>query len=90
MPVINTPEKFLQLEYGLGKQEIEVLRLLTLGYNRVEIADKRFRSFATIDSQIKKIMFKLKAQKQYGACIIALQVGLVKLEDIKIKVYERI
>lgn len=85
-----TPEQFLRMEYGLGKQEVEVLRLLTLGYSRVEIADKRFRSFSTVDSQVKKIMFKLKTKSQYGVCIIALQVGLVKLDDIKIKVYERI
>ncbi len=54
-------------DYGLTSREREVLRLLTDGLTKGEIADKLFLSFFTIDTHVRNIYAKLHVHNRSGA-----------------------
>ncbi|MBM7063155.1 hypothetical protein JQX08_20755 [Pseudomonas sp. UL073] len=58
-------------------RELQVLRLLALGYRNREIAEKMFLSELTVKSHLRKINTKLGAQGRTGALAIARSRGLL-------------
>lgn len=59
-------------EFSLSKREIEVLRLISEGFNNREISEKLFISEYTVKDHIKKIMRKT-GLKSRGAIIASLK-----------------
>ncbi len=86
----NDPGTVLKHEYNLGKEEIETLRLYTLGFTKEEIATQKCRSPYTIDSQLKSVLYKTKVASRYGLRIFAIKLGLVPLNHIEIKYIDRV
>ncbi len=54
-------------DYGLTPREREILRLLTEGLTKRQIADKLFLSFFTIDTHVRNIYAKLHVHSRSGA-----------------------
>lgn len=61
----------------ITKCELDVLELISEGYNTKEIATKLFNSTYTIDSHRKSIRKKLDAKNGFHAVTIALNLGLI-------------
>jgi two-component system, NarL family, response regulator LiaR len=68
---------------NLSDREMEVLRLVTMGLNNKEIADKLFLSIRTVQGHLGNIFNKLLVGSRTEAVVRALKEGWVTLEDIK-------
>ncbi|WP_165957360.1 LuxR C-terminal-related transcriptional regulator [Pseudomonas sp. H9] len=64
-------------EAGLTARELQVVRLLALGYRNREIAEKLFLSELTVKSHLRRVNAKLGAQGRTEAVAIARQRGLL-------------
>lgn len=64
-------------DYNLTKRELEVLELLTKGYDYKEIAEKLFLSQFTINAHIRHIYEKLHVHSKSQAVAKALKEGMV-------------
>ncbi|MNE98647.1 Oxygen regulatory protein NreC [compost metagenome] len=62
---------------SLSARELQVLRLLALGYRNKEIAEKMFLSELTVKSHLRKINTKLGAGGRTEAVSIARAIGLL-------------
>jgi DNA-binding NarL/FixJ family response regulator len=58
-------------DYGLTNREGEILRLMTLGLVRKQIADQLHLSYHTVDSHIRNIFRKMSVQTSVAAVIKA-------------------
>jgi two-component system, NarL family, response regulator LiaR len=67
----------------LSDREMEVLRLVTIGCNNKEIADRLFLSIRTVQGHLGNIFNKLMVGSRTEAVVLALKEGWVTLEDIK-------
>ena len=65
----------------LSERESEVLKLVTLGMNNKEIAEKLFLSQRTIKAHLTNIFNKLNVASRSEAIVKGLQWGLVTLEN---------
>lgn len=61
----------------LTRREIEVLKLIAEGLTNVEIADKLFISFQTVDSHRKNLFKKLDAKNRASLINIAIHKGYI-------------
>lgn len=68
---------------NLSDREMEVLRLVTMGLNNKEIADKLFLSIRTVQGHLGNIFNKLMVGSRTEAVVRALKEGWVTLEDVK-------
>lgn len=64
-------------EERLTKRETEILRLLSLGYNHHEIAQKLFVSIKTIDTHRSNLLRKLKLRNNADITRFAIRNGLI-------------
>ncbi len=62
----------------LTAREIEVLRLVTKGYNNPEIASNLFISRATVKTHVHNIIRKLNVSDRTQATIRAVELGIVQ------------
>jgi two-component system, NarL family, response regulator LiaR len=67
----------------LSDREMEVLRLVTMGCNNKEIADRLFLSIRTVQGHLGNIFNKLMVGSRTEAVVLALKEGWVTVEDIK-------
>jgi len=65
----------------LSERESEVLKLVTLGMNNKEIAEKLFLSQRTVKAHLTNIFNKLNVASRSEAIVKGLQWGLVTLEN---------
>ncbi|MNR46315.1 Transcriptional regulatory protein DegU [compost metagenome] len=63
---------------SLSTRELQVLRMLALGYRNREIAEKMFLSELTVKSHLRKINSKLGASSRTEAVSIARTLGLLE------------
>lgn len=68
----------------LSDREIEVLKLFH--YERKDIAEKLFITERTVMSHIHTIFQILGARTRTEAVLIALRMGIVKLEDYEVEI----
>jgi len=71
-PIINNSDK-----YNLTKREIEVLTLVTEGYNNTEIAKKLHLSVNTVKAHVSNIMQKLEVEDRTQAAIKAISNNII-------------
>ena len=64
-------------EYGLTQREKEILHLLIDGLTMMQIADKLFVSYHTIDTHLRNIYAKLHVHSRSGAVAKALKEHLI-------------
>jgi DNA-binding NarL/FixJ family response regulator len=64
-------------DYQLSQREIEILKLLTEGLSKKQIAEKLFISHHTVDSHIRKIYDKLEVHSSNAAVAKAVKENLV-------------
>ncbi len=55
----------------LTEREIEVLRLLAVGYSNIQIAEKLYLAVSTIKAHVQSILYKLKVNNRIHAAIVA-------------------
>jgi LuxR family maltose regulon positive regulatory protein len=63
---------------GLTLRELQVVRLMALGYRNREIAERLFLSELTVKSHLRRVNAKLGAQGRTEALAIARQRGLLE------------
>jgi len=66
-------------EDALSQREIEIMKLVTEGYNNKDIAEKLFLSSRTIESHKNHIMKKLKLRNTIDLVRFAVKKGLIEL-----------
>ena len=62
----------------LSARELEVLRLLALGYTNQEIAERLVVSVRTVESHRSHVMTKLRADSRAAMVRAALEAGLLE------------
>jgi NarL family two-component system response regulator LiaR len=67
----------------LNVREVELLRFLAQGLSNKDIANKISLSLYTIKSYLAELFLKLKASSRTEAVVVALQKGILTLDDIK-------
>jgi len=67
-----------KFDYGLSRRELEVLKLMTEGLGKKEVADKLDLSYHTIDCYVRGFYKKLKVNTIHGAVGKALKERLLK------------
>lgn len=67
---------------GLSKRELEVLRLIALGYTNVQIAAELFLSVRTIETHRSHIQQKLRLGDRYELVKYALEHGVIKAQPL--------
>lgn len=70
---ISLPPK----NYGLTEREKELLKILTEGLTKKQIAGKLFISYHTVDTHLKNIYTKLQVQTRSGVVAKAIQEKLI-------------
>jgi DNA-binding NarL/FixJ family response regulator len=70
---ISLPPK----NYGLTEREKELLKILTEGLTKKQIAAKLFISYHTVDTHLKNIYTKLQVQTRSGVVAKAIQENLI-------------
>jgi len=65
----------------LTDREIEVLKLLTKGYDNQQIAEKLFIAEVTVRTHVSRILRKLQLANRVQATLFALKKGLATLDD---------
>jgi len=70
---ISLPPK----NYGLTEREKELLKILTEGFTKKQIAAKLFISYHTVDTHLKNIYAKLHVQTRSGVVAKAIQEKLI-------------
>ncbi|WP_160105739.1 LuxR C-terminal-related transcriptional regulator [Pseudomonas izuensis] len=71
------PKNEVETQTCLSARELQVMRLLALGYRNSEIAEKMFLSQLTVKSHLRKINTKLGAGGRTEAVAIARTLGLL-------------
>ncbi|MDO4685344.1 MAG: response regulator transcription factor [Corynebacterium sp.] len=66
----------------LTPREVEVLRLMAMGYSNHEIAEIHVVSIATVKTHVRHILMKLDARDRVHAVLFAYRHGLVSREDL--------
>lgn len=66
----------------LTPREVEVLRLIALGYSNNEIAELHVVSLATVKTHVRHILMKLEVRDRVHAVLFAYRTGLVSREDL--------
>ncbi len=66
---------------GLTPREIEVLRLLSKGYDRHQVASALYIKPSTVAGHIKAIYLKLNVSTRAEATLAAVKLGLVEVRD---------
>lgn len=61
----------------LTEKEVEILRLIAVGYSNKEIADAMFKSTGTIKNQVSSVMAKLGVRDRTRAVLKALELGIL-------------
>lgn len=61
----------------LTPREVEILRLVALGYSNEEIADAETLSPATVKTHVHRILFKTESRDRVHAVLFAFRAGLV-------------
>lgn len=74
-------ENALAETIGLTPREIEVLRLLSRGYDRHQVASALYIKPSTVAGHIKAIYLKLNVSTRAEATLAAVKLGLVDLQD---------
>lgn len=65
----------------LSSREEEVVKLLAYEYSTKEIANLLYIGYETVKTHRKNIIFKLNVRNVAGAVRVALQKGIIPLED---------
>lgn len=73
----SEPDVEMEPQTSLSTRELQVVRLLALGYRNREIAEKMFLSELTVKSHLRKINIKLGAGGRTEAVSIARELGLL-------------
>jgi LuxR family maltose regulon positive regulatory protein len=71
-----SPESELPIE-ALSERELEVLRLIALGYSNQQIADQLFISLNTTKSHVKNILSRLQVENRTQAVARARELGVL-------------
>ena len=74
-------EHALAESIGLTPREIEVLRLLSRGYDRHQVASALYIKPSTVAGHIKAIYLKLNVSTRAEATLAAVKLGLVGVQD---------
>lgn len=67
---------------GLTPRELEVLRLIALGYSNEEIAAAEFVSMATVKTHVRHILLKTGSRDRVHAVLFAYRTGLVATSEL--------
>ena len=70
-----------QIGHDLTDREIEILRLLVTGMSNSEIGEQLFISRSTVKNHVSNIFAKLQADSRTEAAALAIQKGIVTLEE---------
>lgn len=71
---------------GLSPKEFEVVKLLAVGNNCKEIANKLDRSVNTIEAHMYNTYRKLRCHNQLELIIACIRAGIVKIDDLPNKI----
>ena len=80
-PSASEGEEALAESIGLTPREIEVLRLLSWGYDRHQVASALYIKPSTVAGHIKAIYLKLNVSTRAEATLAAVKLGLVEVQD---------
>ena len=74
-----TPGEFAE---KFSRRECDIIRLVALGVSNKEIAQKLNISISTVRGYLEQIFAKLNAASRTEAVVSALQVGIIRLDDL--------
>ena len=66
----------------LTPRELDVLKLIALGYSNTEIAECEFVSMATVKTHVRHILTKTGSRDRVHAVLYALTLGVVSVEEL--------
>ena len=66
----------------LTPRELDVLKLMALGYSNTEIAECEFVSMATVKTHVRHILTKTGSRDRVHAVLYALTHGVVSVEEL--------
>ncbi len=70
------------MQHSLTARELEVLRLVTLGYSNLQIAKILDITLHTVKAHVQAILIKLKAKNRVQAAVIASRCLVFKKTDL--------
>jgi two-component system, NarL family, response regulator NreC len=70
-------------DFSLTEREKNILRMVSLGYTSIEIADKLFLSIHTVNTHRKNILKKLGIKTVSGLMVYALMNEIISMQEIE-------
>ncbi|MBK4167212.1 response regulator [Corynebacterium macginleyi] len=66
----------------LTPREMDILRLMALGYSNTEIAEEEFVSMATVKTHVRHVLTKTESRDRVRAVLYAYTHGIVTVEEL--------